>query len=146
MVSTDDLPALIAHNPPLGHPILVSLLRLPRISQSNVMIIRGALDVLRHLPPLLPSFDILGRLLQDPLTIPDMTATGTTTIADLVRTEVLGAFIMNVIRWVERAEADEQEGLISDDRVPKAVQAVSEISLSSFLCLISSFNAAMPIL
>lgn len=125
------------------------------------------IDVLRHLTPTLPSFDILGRLLRDPTLVlaPDEESSlGTTdspnfngpsgqgfmthgyglekgsngsaagvgmisrrkiAIADLVRTEVLGAFVHNAIEWVQDAERQAQEGLISDDRAVKGVQNVS---------------------
>jgi hypothetical protein len=39
--------------------------------------------------------------------------------------EVLGRFIHEGIEWVERAEREEREGLVSDDRVAKGVQNVS---------------------
>jgi CCR4-NOT transcription complex subunit 11 len=76
------------------------------------------LDVLRYLPPTLPTFDLLGRLLRD------ATRIGTTTIADLVRTEVLGRFIHECINWLDHAENEERRGMISDDRFPKGVQNV----------------------
>ena len=96
-------------------------------------------EVLRQLPPTLPSFDILGRLLRDPTTVSisdrigESTISGEVqymngvpkvTIADLIRMEVLGAFVHNAIAWVERFETQAREGLISDDRAAKGVQNV----------------------
>ena len=52
IITSHDLPPLIAHNPTLAHPIIVSLLSQPSIATY--------LDVLRRLPPLGP-FPHLGR-------------------------------------------------------------------------------------
>jgi hypothetical protein len=38
--------------------------------------------------------------------------------------EVLGPFIHQCIMWIDRAELEEREGLISDDRFAKGVQNV----------------------
>jgi hypothetical protein len=38
--------------------------------------------------------------------------------------EVLGPFIHQCILWIDRAEREEREGLISDDRFAKGVQNV----------------------
>jgi len=46
------------------------------------------------------------------------------TVADVVRMDALGAFIHQSILWIERAEREEREGLISDDRFAKGVQNV----------------------
>ena len=46
------------------------------------------------------------------------------TVADVVRMEVLGPFIHQCVLWIERAEREEREGLISDDRSAKGVQNV----------------------
>lgn len=50
---------------------------------------------------------------------------GKVAVADLIRTEVLGAFVHNAIEWVHMAEQQSQQGLISDDRAVKGVQSVS---------------------
>ena len=116
MITSHDLPPLIAHNPTLAHPILTALL-----SQNTI---DTYLDVLRHLPPTLPTFDLLGRLLRDGTIVTDRTTGGRTTIADLVRNEVLGWFIHQSIQWLDRAEEEERAGTISDDRFAKGVQNV----------------------
>jgi len=41
-----------------------------------------------------------------------------------MRMEILGPFIHRCILWIERAEREEREGLISDDRSAKGVQNV----------------------
>ena len=71
-------------------------------------------------------FRSLGRLLRDPSPITDVLVKGRTTIADVIRSEVLGRFVFNAIEWVERAQRDSANGLISDDRIAKAVQNVAQ--------------------
>ncbi|KZT05250.1 uncharacterized protein LAESUDRAFT_737602 [Laetiporus sulphureus 93-53] len=119
VLTSVDLPQLIAYNPTLVHPLLSALLSSAAVNDNDLMLY---LDVLRHLPPSLPSFDLVGRLLRDPTPVMDSTTGGKTTIADLVRTEVLGWFIHECIAWLDRAEEQEREGSISDDRFAKGVQ------------------------
>jgi len=52
----------------------------------------------------------------------DSVTGGKTTVADVVRAEALGGFVHEGIRWLENAEREEREGLISDDRFAKGVQ------------------------
>jgi hypothetical protein len=59
----------------------------------------------------------------------DSVTGGKVTVADVVRIEVLGPFIHQSIQWIDRAEREEREGLISDDRVAKGVQNVLD-----FMC------------
>lgn len=131
MITSVDLPSLISNNPILAHPLLIGLLTYSSSPQSSAEDEEESegpylyLEVLKHLPPTLPSFDLLGRLLRDATTLPDFTTGGRTTIADLVRTEVLGWFIHESIAWLDKAEEDEREGNISDDRFVKGVQNVS---------------------
>ena len=125
MISSFDLSPLISHNPTLAHPLIVALMTASVLEPSDSYPVglhvpdpSAYLDVLRYLPPTLPTFDLLGRLLRD------ATRIGNITIADLVRSEVLGRFIHESINWLDRAESEEREGLISDDRFPKGVQNV----------------------
>lgn len=124
MIASLDLNPLICTNPSVAYHLLIALLTLPpaRLSTHSISIY---LDVLRHLPPTLPSFDILGRLIRDPAVVTDFTTGGTTTVADLVREEVLGRFVHECTKWLDNAEREEQEGLISDDRFAKGVQHAS---------------------
>ncbi|RDX44952.1 hypothetical protein OH76DRAFT_1408568 [Lentinus brumalis] len=117
VITSLDLSSILATNPALGHPLVTSLLT----SNSDTGP-EPYLDVLKHLPPTLPSFDLIGRLLRDSTSVTDITTGGKTTIADLVRTEMLGWFIHECIMWLDRAEQDEREGNISDDRFAKGVQ------------------------
>ncbi|KAI0290738.1 hypothetical protein B0F90DRAFT_1854817 [Multifurca ochricompacta] len=112
-----DLPLIIAHNPTIATPLLVSLLTLPPSDISSVY-----LDVLAQLPPTLPTFDILGRLLHDITPATDSITGGKVTVADIVRMEVLGPFLHQCILWLDHAEREERDGLISDDRFAKGVQ------------------------
>ena len=118
ILTSQDLPQLIANNPTLAHPILVSLLSQP--------VIDTYLDVLRHLAPTLPTYDVLGRLLRDSTVVTDHTTGGKTTIADIVRNEILGWFIHESIAWLDRAQEEERAGRISDDRFAKGVQNVRD--------------------
>ena len=54
----------------------------------------------------------------------DSVTGGKVTVADVVRMEVLGPLIHQCTRWIDRAEREECEGLISDDRSAKGVQNV----------------------
>lgn len=126
MITSVDLPSLIGNNPTIAHPLLVALLTQSASSGGQGPI--PYLEVLKRLPPTLPSFDVLGRLLHDPTIITDVTTGGHTTIADLVRTEVLGWFIHESIRWLERAEEEQRTGVISDDRFAQGVQNVRRAS------------------
>jgi len=119
VITSVDLPSLISNNPTLAQPLLAALLSSTTAAGQNP---DTYLEVLKRLPPSLPSFDLLGRLLRDATTVIDITTGGKTTIADLVRTEVLGWFIHECISWLDRAEAQERAGEISDDRFAKGVQ------------------------
>jgi len=117
MLVSLDLPPIVAHNPAIATPLLVSLLTLPPSDASGAY-----LDVLAQLPPTLPTFDVLGRLLRDITPVTDSITGGKVTVADVVRMEVLGPFIHQCVLWIDHAEHEEREGLISDDRFAKAVQ------------------------
>lgn len=123
MVTSFDIVPLITNNPSLAHPLFLSLLSAPYSSTNPEALFRH-LDVLKYLPPTLPTFDLLGRLLREPKEITDEATGARTTIADLVRMEVLGWFIHECINWLDAAEIEQEEGLISDDRFAKGVQNV----------------------
>lgn len=119
MLISTDLPPIIAHNPVIATPLVVSLLALPP-SDASV----AYLNILAQLPPTLPTFDVIGRLLHDTTPSTDSITGGNVSVADIVRMEVLGPFIHQCILWIDRAEREEREGLISDDRYAKGVQNV----------------------
>lgn len=119
-----DLPRIVSHNSNIAHQVFLALLTSTSPnSQSQGPSVY--LDALKQLPPTLPSFDLLSRLLRDTTTITDSTTGGKTTIADLVRVEVLGWFVHESIKWLDNAEREERDGLVSDDRFAKGVQNVS---------------------
>lgn len=127
MITSDDLAAIIANNPTLAHPVIAALIT-SNWDRDPVSVLQY-LDVLKHIPPTLPSYDVLGRLLRDPTRIRDGSTSGMTTIADLVRVEVLGWFIHESISWLDNAEEEEKAGVISDDRFAKGVQHVRDATL-----------------
>ena len=123
VITAMDLPSLISVNPSIAHPLLAALLSSCAANHQDPAVY---LEALKHLPPILPSFDLMGKLLRDPTTVPDMTTGGKTTIADLVRTDVLGWFLHGCITWLDRAEELERAGETSDDRFAKGVQNVGD--------------------
>ncbi|KAF8890807.1 hypothetical protein CPB84DRAFT_1711306 [Gymnopilus junonius] len=116
LITSLDLTPIIAHNPTVAHPLLVGLLTHSNPERNNP---RPFLDILPFLPPTLPTFDLYGRLLRDQTRV---TVPGYSTVADLVLIEVLGRFVHEAINWLDRAEREEREGNISDDRFAKGVQ------------------------
>jgi hypothetical protein len=142
MITSVDLPPIVSYNPNLAYQLVIALLMaLPNNLAQDISVY---LDALTLLPPTLPSFDFLGRLLRDTSAIPDYSTGGKTTIADIVRSEVLGRFIHESIKWLDNAERDEHEGLVSDDRFAKGVQNVGFTSSSKHIALL--FIAALSIL
>lgn len=116
VLTSFDVPRVVANNPTLAYPLISAMLTHTNSRGSN-----AGLDVLAQLPPTLQSFDVIGRLLRDSTAVRDPQGLNTT-VADMVRLEVLGQFITNSIRWLDEAEADEREGFISDDRFAQGVQ------------------------
>ncbi|KAF8153883.1 hypothetical protein B0H34DRAFT_69600 [Crassisporium funariophilum] len=116
IITSIDLNPIIANNPTIAHPLLVGLLTNTNPDHNDP---RPFLDILPFLPPTLATFDLYGRLLRDQTRV---TVQGYSTVADLVLMEVLGRFVHECINWLERAEKDEKEGNISDDRFRKGVQ------------------------
>ncbi|KIK01723.1 hypothetical protein K443DRAFT_132167 [Laccaria amethystina LaAM-08-1] len=116
LVASLDLTPIAAFNPTIAHPLFVGLLTSANPEHNNPL---PFLDVLPFLPPTLATFDLLGRLLRDQTYV---TVPGYDTVAELVRIEVLGRFVHESINWLDCAEREEKEGLISDDRFAKGVQ------------------------
>ncbi|KAF8627554.1 hypothetical protein AX15_004374 [Amanita polypyramis BW_CC] len=118
MVASLDLAPLAALNPQITHLLFVSIFN-DTGKTADVTLLYPYLDTLSCLPPTRPSFDLMGRLIQDASPI---SLTGFSTVADLIRIEVLGRFIHECIAWLDRAEIEEREGLVSDDRYAQGVQ------------------------
>ncbi|KAI6118290.1 hypothetical protein F5141DRAFT_1000219 [Pisolithus sp. B1] len=121
MITSMDLPPIVAHNSNIAYQLVLALLT------SNALNAQpqgpsAYIDALKRLPPTLPSFDLLVQLLRDTTTLTDFATGGKTTVVDVIHLEVLGSFIHECIKWLENAEREEREGLISDDRFAKGVQ------------------------
>jgi hypothetical protein len=116
-----DLPSIVANNPNLAYQLFLALFTAANAQSQGPY---PYLNVLTKLPPTLPSFDLLVRLLQDTSVVIEPATGGKTTIADIVRVEALGRFIHESTKWLDNAEREEREGLISDDRFAKGVQNV----------------------
>ncbi|KAJ3486933.1 hypothetical protein NLI96_g3887 [Meripilus lineatus] len=134
VITSIDLGGMISNNSALAYLAVVGLLSnaptssppsIPPNGQGNPnengngIPLLSYLEVLRHLPPTLPSFDLFGRLLKDRTVVPDITIQqpsglpvggGNTTIADLVRLEVLGWFIHSCVDWLDRWDEEERSG------------------------------------
>ena len=140
-----DLPFIVANNPNIAYQLFLALLTTANAQSQGPY---PYLDVLTKLPPTLPTFDLLARLLQDTSIVIDPTTVGKTTTADIVRVEVVGRFIHESIKWLDNAEKEEREGLVSDDRFAKGVQNVGGRDPVWSYALISyrvfSFVAFMP--
>jgi CCR4-NOT transcription complex subunit 11 len=117
MVASLDLAPIASFNSTLAHPLFVGLLTTTNIEHN---LPSPFLNVLPYLPPTLPTFDLLGRLLRDQTPLNG----GLYTVSNVVHAEVLGRFIHECIKWLDHAEQEEREGLISDDRFAKGVQNV----------------------
>jgi hypothetical protein len=123
LVTSLDLAPLVVHNPSIAFPLFVSLLSAPNYHHQQQQ--QQYFDVLRYLPPTLPAFDLLGRLLRDTTPIESHAENAMMiTVGELVRLEVLGWFVHGCIDTLDRAEQDEMEGVTSDDRFAKGVQNV----------------------
>ena len=128
-----DLPPIVAHNPNVAYQLVLALLTTAPINVHP----HGPsvyLDALKQLPPTLPSFDLLARLLLDTTSLTDYATGGKTTVTDMVRLEVLGRFFHESIKWLENAEREERDGLISDDRFAKGVQNVRAMATICPVC------------
>ena len=123
VLSASDIPTLVANNPTIAYPYIISALRATptEVALHNVSTYS---DALKTLPPTLTTFDVLGRLLRDNTPISVVHLGVEITVSHFVRTEVFGPFVLNAIEWIERVEKDEAEGLVNDDRAAKAVQNV----------------------
>lgn len=118
MIVSLDLAPIVSFNPTLAHPLFIGLLN----NTPDHNLPSPFMDVLPYLPPTLPTFDLYGRLLRDQTPL----GNGAYTVSNVVQIEVLGRFIHESINWLDQAEAEEREGLASDDRFAKGVQNVGD--------------------
>ncbi|KAF7375028.1 hypothetical protein MSAN_00388900 [Mycena sanguinolenta] len=153
LLAPADLAPLVATNPALAAGVIGALLAVgpPTDGQNGADLIAAGvlngsessgehtpgmkasaiLSVLVRLPPMLPTFDVLGRLLRDTRAVATAddenlkfgddingigaNGNGIPTIADLIRKEVLGRFVAASIDWIDNAEREEREGRVSED-------------------------------
>jgi hypothetical protein len=85
-------------------------------------------DALIHLPPTLNSFDVVGSLLRDKTPMTLRTTGMPTTVGEAVKSETLGYFLHECVSWLDKAEVEEREGLVSEDIFAKGVQNVRNLS------------------
>ncbi|KAJ7447646.1 hypothetical protein FB451DRAFT_777157 [Mycena latifolia] len=109
-----DIAPLVAHNPALAASFCSTFL-LRAVSAPT-----AHLSALAYLPPTLQTFDVLGRLLRNP--DPGVSA--------LVGSEVLGPFVDGAVEWLGRAETEELEGSVIDDRFAKGVMHLCRLYTS----------------
>lgn len=120
VVTSEDIPLIISKNPSIATPLLISMLTLSNPSSSDVRSM--CFDALIHLPPTLNSFDVVGSLLRDKTPMSLGTACIPTTIGEAIKSETLGYFLHECISWLDTAEVEERQGLVSEDRFAKGVQ------------------------
>ncbi|THU83322.1 hypothetical protein K435DRAFT_689715 [Dendrothele bispora CBS 962.96] len=124
MITKLDLAPLVSYNSTIAYPLFVALLTTNTSTTRDGHQINNLpspfLEVLPFLPPTLSTFDLMGKLLRDPTPIGH--PAGGFTVGELVRSEVLGRFIHESVNWLDQAERQEREGLISDDRFALGVQ------------------------
>ncbi|KAF7314730.1 hypothetical protein MKEN_00947000 [Mycena kentingensis (nom. inval.)] len=116
LITQSDLASVCAYNPNIAATLFCALLAGPTVH------IHAALTTLVDLPPTLPTFDVLGRLLRDETPLLSDATPSSYTVGAFVRAEVLGAFISRSIAALERAEAAEREGRVSVDLFAQGVQ------------------------
>ncbi|KAJ7203262.1 hypothetical protein GGX14DRAFT_369539 [Mycena pura] len=114
LIAQPDLAPLAAKNPGIAAMLFASLLSGPAGPAQSALI------ALAELPPTLATFDVLGRLLRDATPAPLVASM--TTVGELVRREAIGPFVAQSVGWLEQAEREEREGLVSDDRFAQGVQ------------------------
>ncbi|KAJ7136365.1 hypothetical protein C8R43DRAFT_1020576 [Mycena crocata] len=119
LVPAADLPPLVAHNPALAAGLVGAVLVGAPVAgegvddgQTTHDLRAATLAALARLPPTLPTFDVLGRLLRDGRVVytgREPIASDELTLSTLVRAAVLGAFVAGSIAYLERAEREEAD-------------------------------------
>jgi len=123
-INAYNLTELIELNPTLGYVATIALLKGNPSASEKQLEHFDYLDALRRLPPALPSFDVMGRLLRDQTVIQSISTDMPCTVADIIRAEVLGGFLLNCMNWIEHAEQEALDGLVNDDRIAKAISSL----------------------
>ncbi|CAK5262183.1 unnamed protein product [Mycena citricolor] len=126
LVPNADLTPLIATNPELAAGLISAILANgdPVESRHSGLTTASILSELASLPPMLPSFDVMGRLLRDETvtqaSVLPSRSEESLTVGALIRMEVLGRFLAGCMEWIDRGDREQREGSISDDRVAQA--------------------------
>ena len=89
----------------------------------SLFLFARTIDVFRcsiHLPPTLNSFDVFGSLLRDKAPMTLGTTGAPITVGEAVESETPGYFLHECISWLDKAELEERERLVSEDIFAKA--------------------------
>lgn len=130
VVTSEDIPPIISKNPSIATPLLINLLTSPNSSSLRVQSM--CFDTLIHLPPTLNSFDVVGSLLRDQTPTTIGAACAPTTVGEAIKSETLGYFLHECIAWLDIAEVEERQGLVSEDIFAKGVQNVGHTFIPTF--------------
>jgi hypothetical protein len=126
VVTSGDIPPIVSKNPSIATLLLISLLTWSDVSSYRVQPMY--FDALIHLPPTLNSFDVIGSLLRDKTPMTLGTARVPTTVGEAIKSETLGYFLHECISWLDTAEVEERQGMVSEDIFAKGVQNVGQFS------------------
>jgi len=140
VVTSGDIPPIVSKNPSIATLLLISLLTWSDVSSYRVQPMY--FDALIHLPPTLNSFDVIGSLLRDKTPMTLGTARVPTTVGEAIKSETLGYFLHECISWLDTAEVEERQGMVSEDIFAKGVQNLCRFYYS--LIKLSILNPAAP--
>ncbi|KAF9643041.1 hypothetical protein BDM02DRAFT_3104939 [Thelephora ganbajun] len=140
VVAFQDILPIITKNPSIATPLLISLLTSPSPSSFHVQSM--CFDALIRLPPTLNSFDVIGSLLRDKTPMTLGTTGVPTTVGEAIKLETLGYFLHECISWLDTAEIEERQGLVSEDIFAKGVQNLCRFYYS--LIKLSILGPAAP--
>lgn len=117
LLEAHDLPALVSHNPGIAHQLIAQLIVSHEDQRPNYMAVLGSLS------PILPAFDVMGRLLKDSREL-QMAGGHQFAVGAVVRLEALNQFLHSCVEWIDRRESQslEQENGNMDDSLEKATE------------------------
>lgn len=137
LLEAHDLPGLVSHNPGIAHQLIALLIVSHEDQRPNYMAVLGSLS------PILPAFDVMGRLLKDSREL-QMEGGHQFAVGAVVRSEVLNQFLHSCVEWIDKRESQslEQENGNMDDSLEKATENVSVRPLSINELLIRGLSFA----
>jgi len=117
LLEAHDLPGLVTHNPGIAHQLIALLIASHPDQRSEYMAVLGSL------PPALPSFDVMGRLLKESRQM-QVEGGHQFAVGAVVRSEVLNQFLHSCVEWIDKREAQsqDQEDATLDDSLEKATE------------------------